>query len=54
MLHGHCSKRLKVLQGPRMAFENLQAFRVGFAGWETLKRFQLMARWETLKRFEEK
>ncbi len=40
MLHGHCSKRLKVLQGARLAPESLQAFRGGFACWETLKRFQ--------------
>jgi len=56
MLHGHCSKRLKVLQGPRMAFENLQAFRGGFAGWETLKCFQLgaMGNLETFELFATK
>jgi len=40
MLQCHRSKRLKVLQGPPMTFENLQVFRRGFAGWETLKRFE--------------
>ena len=53
MLHGHRSKHLKVLQGPRMAFKNLQAFRRGFAGWENLQAFRRgFAGWETLKCFE--
>ena len=52
MLHGHRSKHLKVLQGPRMAFKNLQAFRRGFAGWENLQAFRRgFAGWENLQAF---
>ena len=53
MLQCHRSKRLKVLQDPRMAFENLQAFRGGFAGWENLQAFCGALRdGKTLKCFE--
>ena len=55
MLQCHCSKRLKVFPEAclRMAFENLQAFRRGFAGWENLQVFREgFAGWETLKCFE--
>jgi len=39
MLQCHRSKRLKVLQDPGMAFENLQAFRGALRDGKTFKRF---------------
>jgi len=44
MLHGHRSKRLKVLQDRPDGFQKPSSVLRGFAGWETLKCFEISPR----------